>query len=91
MHAGHVDVKTLRAMEAAIWGDSNTGGAVRITVQRAEQSPGTPVPMPGKKIRKIERNRKSTFVLRADPDFLKTVGLIAPPNKKTTQGLFYIS
>jgi len=91
MHAGFVDVKTLRAMEAAIWGDTNTGGAVRITVQRAEQSPVTPVPMPGKKIQRIEKAQKSTFKLRADPDFLKTVGLIAPPNERTTQGLFYIS
>lgn len=33
MHAGYVDVKTLRAMEAAIWGDTNSSGAVRITVK----------------------------------------------------------
>jgi CRISPR-associated protein Cmr6 len=32
MHAGFVDVKTLRALEAAIWGDTKAGGAVRITV-----------------------------------------------------------
>ena len=30
MHAGFVDVKTLRALEAAIWGDTESGGAVRI-------------------------------------------------------------
>lgn len=30
MHAGFLDVKTLRALEAAIWGDTHTAGAVRI-------------------------------------------------------------
>jgi len=37
MHAGYVDVKTLRALEAAIWGDTNSGGAVRITIKRASE------------------------------------------------------
>ena len=35
MHAGFVDVRTLRALEAAVWGDTNRGGAVRVTVQHA--------------------------------------------------------
>ena len=30
MHSGFVDVKTLRALEAAVWGDTRGGGAVRI-------------------------------------------------------------
>lgn len=34
MHAAHVDTKTLAAMEAAVWGDTSTGGSVRITVRR---------------------------------------------------------
>ena len=38
MHAGFVDVKTLRAMEATIWGDTRRGGAVRL-----ELSPISPV------------------------------------------------
>jgi CRISPR-associated protein Cmr6 len=33
MHSGHVDSATLRRMEAAIWGDSKHGGAVRIIVE----------------------------------------------------------
>lgn len=33
MHAGYVDVATLRRMEAALWGDTNSGGAIRIEVQ----------------------------------------------------------
>jgi len=33
MHAGIVDVATLGRLEAAIWGDTKCGGAVRITVE----------------------------------------------------------
>lgn len=33
LHAGFVDAKALRAMEAAVWGDTKTGGAVRVTVR----------------------------------------------------------
>jgi CRISPR-associated protein Cmr6 len=36
MHAGFVDVKTLRALEAAIWGDTKSGGAVRIVLETDE-------------------------------------------------------
>ncbi len=39
LHAGFVDVKTLRPLEAAIWGDTNTGGAVRIELTTIQ--PGT--------------------------------------------------
>lgn len=34
MHAGFVDARTLRQMEAAIWGDTERGGSVRLTVER---------------------------------------------------------
>ena len=33
MHAGHVDAVTLYRMESAIWGDTNSCGAVRVTVE----------------------------------------------------------
>ena len=33
MHAAHVDVATLGRLEAAVWGDTQASGAVRITVQ----------------------------------------------------------
>jgi len=33
MHAGFVTVEQLKAMEAAVWGDTKTGGAVRVTVR----------------------------------------------------------
>ena len=32
-HAGFVDVPTLRSMEAAVWGSTANGGAVRLTVE----------------------------------------------------------
>lgn len=38
LHAGFVSVEDLRKMEAAIWGDTKTGGAVRVTVRKV---PGT--------------------------------------------------
>ncbi|HEX4613495.1 MAG TPA: type III-B CRISPR module RAMP protein Cmr6, partial [Urbifossiella sp.] len=37
LHAGFVDVPTLRRMEAAVWGDTGTGGAVRVTVEPLTQ------------------------------------------------------
>lgn len=33
MHAGFLDVPTLRALEAAIWGDTEAGGAIRVEVR----------------------------------------------------------
>ena len=33
MHAGHLDPASLRQLETAIWGDSKTGGAVRIELE----------------------------------------------------------
>ena len=45
MHAGSVDVATLQRMEAAIWGDTARGGAVRVLVERI----GTPEPRPYEK------------------------------------------
>lgn len=35
LHVGFVDVPTLRAMEAAIWGDTSAGGAVLLLVEPA--------------------------------------------------------
>jgi len=34
MHAGYLDVKTLRQLEAAIWGDTKRAGAVRVEVSK---------------------------------------------------------
>lgn len=42
MHVGYVDVPTLRAMEAAIWGSTERAAAVRVTVERMKKSPPAP-------------------------------------------------
>ncbi len=70
LHAGHMNAKTLAALEAAIWGDVNGGGAVRLTI--------TPI--------------SEVTPLLYDKDFIsKHNQLPTPPNKKTTQGLWYHS
>lgn len=50
LHAGFVDVETLRALEAAVWGDTEAGGAVRLTVERA--SPSAPVLLNGPRLQR---------------------------------------
>src|SRR5262249_54848217 len=41
LHAGYVDVATLRRLEAIVWGDTRVGGAVRVTVE--PEGPITPI------------------------------------------------
>ncbi|HUY35533.1 MAG TPA: type III-B CRISPR module RAMP protein Cmr6 [Pirellulales bacterium] len=79
LHAGFVDVATLRKMEAMIWGDTQQGGAVRITVER--KSLVGPFERPGKKMGK---DRRGNDALENDDTFLKKNGVSV-----TTQGLFY--
>lgn len=67
MHAGFVTTEQLKAMEAAIWGDTKTGGAVRVTVR-----PNGPVPT-------LEYDRKSIIMqqrLPQPPDRKTSQGLI---------------
>lgn len=87
MHAGYVEVPTLHRLEAAIWGDTKSGGAVRVTVRPAG-SRGGPVPVPGKEIKKDKRDKD---VLRADWNWIKQTKLIATVEQKTTQGFLYLS
>jgi len=88
MHAGYVDLPTLHRLEAAVWGDTNCGGPVRITVQREDPSSPSPVPVPGKSIRKDKNNRD---VLRPDQEFIRQQKLALPPDQKTTHGFLYLS
>jgi CRISPR-associated protein Cmr6 len=88
MHAGFLDVKTLRALEAAIWGDTKTGGAVRIELR--PQGTAKSIPVPGKQIQKVQKDNKGRDVLRVDPEFCKAQDLERPPDKKATQGLLYL-
>ncbi len=78
MHAGAVDVATLRALEAAIWGDTKGGAAVRLVVERVA------APHPQLYSKKDlanfdDRKKESEYgIPKANP-------------KKTTQGLWYLS
>jgi len=53
MHAGYVDVATLRCMEAALWGDTKNGGAIRIEVQPEKKSD----PVPYNKQKEANQNK----------------------------------
>jgi len=86
LHAGFVSVEDLRKMEAAIWGDTKTGGAVRVTVRPDRKSHVELVPM-----KSIQKNKKDLDVLRLKPEFKRMHGLIETPNFKTTQGVLYLS
>jgi len=76
MHSGFVDVDTLRAMEASVFGDTNTGGALRVTVEKIEGSPPSLY------------NYKDRY--GPTREFKQAHDLQNPP-KKTSQGLFYVS
>lgn len=85
MHAGFVDVPTLRALEAAIWGDTSAAGALRLVVKSSQK--GTQIPFPGKHVAK---NKNDQDVLRLDPAFAKAHQLKRAPEKRT-QGVLYLS
>lgn len=76
MHAGYVDVEALRSMEAAIWGNTKAGGAIQTVVASHR---GTV----------LLYDYKDRF--RPKDDFKRQHQLQDPPDRKTTQGLFYAS
>jgi CRISPR-associated protein Cmr6 len=76
MHAGFVDVATLRRLETVVWGDVNTGGAVRVTVE------------PQTSVHPVLYDCKERFAPKRD--FQRQYQL-QPPPQKTAQGLFYAS
>jgi CRISPR-associated protein Cmr6 len=77
MHAGHVDVDTLRALEAAVWGNTKAGSPVRIELEPIS----APIPV------------QYAFKERSRPTkaFKDEHDLKEPPNNETTQGVFYAS
>ena len=82
LHAGFLDVKTLRALEAAIWGDTRAGGAVRIVIEPVNEQGNAPVAQP------YDKGSKANFNVQQKD------GALGIPNgdpRKTTQGLWYIS
>ncbi|HWP39769.1 MAG TPA: type III-B CRISPR module RAMP protein Cmr6, partial [Tepidisphaeraceae bacterium] len=79
MHAGFIDVKTLRALEAAIWGDTNSSGAVRIILEPI----GSVSPQP------YDKRGKAKF---GDDHKKSPYGIPSEVNpKKITPGLWYVS
>ncbi len=77
MHAGFVTPEELRALETAVWGSAEVGGAVRIAVERVRRE--------GPHL----YDYKDRF--RPKSEFKREHGLADSPNNKTTQGLFYLS
>jgi CRISPR-associated protein Cmr6 len=78
MHAGFVDVKTLRALEAAIWGDTKSGGAVRIVIEKVNGQGPQPYDKRSKANFNDQQKRSGHGIPNEDP-------------WKTTQGLWYAS
>lgn len=78
MHAGFVSVKELRAMEAAVWGDTNAGGAVTVRVERS--GPWNP-----------ERYDKHAKANMSPQEKRSACGIPDCNPRKTTQGLWYQS
>jgi CRISPR-associated protein Cmr6 len=75
LHAGYLDVRALRNLEAALWGDTAASGVIQITL------------VPGRCPQAQRFAFKDGFEPRAD--FKREHGLANRPNNKTTQGIFY--
>lgn len=50
LHAAHLSPTDLKRLESAIWGDTNRGGAVRVTLSRTATTPLQPKPFDRKSI-----------------------------------------
>lgn len=77
MHAAHLDRATLKQLETAVWGDTESGSPVRVAVDCADDQAV------------CLYDYKDEF--RPKPEFQRQHDLATPPNRKTTQGLFYAS
>lgn len=77
MHSGYVDVETLRKLEAVVWGDTEAGGAARITIEHEND------------LQPVLYDYKDRY--KPKYEFQRDNMLERPPNNKTTQGLFYLS
>ena len=90
MHAAYLDVQTLRALEAAIWGDTKQGGAVRVTVKREHALSATLYDY-----KEMKPDRKNPSVLKPGStpklEFKAMHSLEQPSNQHTTRGLHYVS
>jgi CRISPR-associated protein Cmr6 len=66
MHSGYLDWRTLRDLEAAVWGDTEAGGAVQLRVTRLSAEG---VPSPYKSLRFNQQKQKEE--LRFDQAFAR--------------------
>jgi CRISPR-associated protein Cmr6 len=78
LHAGFVDTATLRQMEAAIWGDTNQGGAVAIKLAAVDNA--QPIAF-----------NKHNHAMMNDAERTGQYRIPGAPPNKTTQGLWYVS
>ncbi len=78
MHAGFVDVVTLRRMETAVWGDTDQSGPIRILIEPRVTRPP---------LLYDKRNQ----VNMAPADKASSYGIPDGNPQKTTQGLWYAS
>jgi CRISPR-associated protein Cmr6 len=77
LHSAHLDVRALRNLEGMIWGTTAAPSPLLLRL----------VSRPGQKPRPYDVKNGQT----AKPDFSQRHHLQEPPNRKTSQGLFYAS
>lgn len=85
MHAGHVGVETLRKMESMIWGDTKTGGPVRLVVEKQKKM--QPIELP---VKRLTKNSKGKDVLELNPVFAERNRLPKGIGRRTAP-LVYLS
>lgn len=78
LYADKLDVQTLRSLEAAIWGDTKAGGAVRIEVKRINPTDA------------VLYDKKS-IISSSEAYKISDYGIKNCNPKKTTMGLWYLS
>lgn len=83
MHAGYLDADALRRLEAAIWGDTKSGGAVRVVVEGQSERDVEPFAYKQQGTTRAGRPK-----LDPDDAALRRLGIVPSP-KYTTQGLYY--
>lgn len=90
LHAGYVDVETLRKLEAAVWGDTMQGGAVAIDVARLPLNNGNQWKPERCPFMTIVPNRQRLPSLRFDSNFGKHHEFF-PAEAGMSQGIVYSS
>jgi len=85
LHAGYLDVQELRDLESLVWGNTKSGGAVRITIEGLSQNVSSPAQPYDSRAIQPRFN---------DATLCSSRGILGDPArnaKKTTQGLWYAS